>query len=293
MKKLAFLLALLASAPAGADMMRMGVSGRPVGAAGYVGPGDVATFTVWGGLRGYTVAQCTGAVPAIRIRRTSDNAEIDVNITTSCALDEAAIVTHCAATTCFMRTIYAQVGTTACTGASCSPVQATTANQPATTANCVGTNSCARSSATDVMTSANNMTPATGVASLTFTGAKTGGACTTLRQNGTNNRLTLSTGGGPSLVGGTSGTLTNAAVADGAFVSSVGVINGASSFIYSGGTTVSGSVVGNTTAGAPSIILIGAATTCSMLSFGIIDAVALTPAQANTLVLLERGYWGF
>jgi hypothetical protein len=134
MKKLvAFVLAAAFSAQvqAAGEMTLLGV-GAPVAVAGsYTGPGDVVSgASHWYGLRCYNAAKASLA-SAIRIRRASDNSEQDIGLTAGCDLDTSAASTFCAATSCFVVTAYDQVGSNNITNA-------TAAEQPALTFNCVG-----------------------------------------------------------------------------------------------------------------------------------------------------------
>lgn len=59
-------------------------------ASGYVGPGDIAAYTAWHGLRAYSFAVATpGTQPAVRVTRRSDNATLDVVVLSDGSLDTA------------------------------------------------------------------------------------------------------------------------------------------------------------------------------------------------------------
>jgi hypothetical protein len=61
---------------------------KPAGA--YVGPGDIAPYTAWGGTFAYSAAVAVpGTNPALRVTRRSDSAEIDIAIRTNGTLDVA------------------------------------------------------------------------------------------------------------------------------------------------------------------------------------------------------------
>ena len=91
--------------------------------------------TAFYGLRAYNAAYATGSNPAITIRRTSDSTTSNINILATGALDVATATTFCAATTCFVVTIFDQAGTHNLT-------QATTSAQPALTLGCLGALPC-------------------------------------------------------------------------------------------------------------------------------------------------------
>lgn len=60
----------------------------------YTGPGDIVSFTYWGGMRAYSAAvAATGTQKSINVRRASDNATQDILILTSGALDTASALT--------------------------------------------------------------------------------------------------------------------------------------------------------------------------------------------------------
>jgi hypothetical protein len=91
----------------------------------YVGPGDVVSnASWWGGLRAYNNA-AIGVLPAIRLRRDSDNTESDFNTITGGGLDIAGITSFKGAANLFATKLYDQ------TGGGQHFVQATAANQPA------------------------------------------------------------------------------------------------------------------------------------------------------------------
>jgi Alpha-L-arabinofuranosidase B, catalytic len=109
------------------------MGGKKAIVASYSGPGDVVTgATAFYGLRGYNKAYATGANHAINIRRASDSTTTDINILTNGNLDVATATSFCAATTCFVDTIYDQIGTHTI-------IQATTTAQPQLTFNCLNT----------------------------------------------------------------------------------------------------------------------------------------------------------
>jgi alpha-L-arabinofuranosidase B-like protein len=77
----------------------------------YVGPGDIVSgATAWVGLRGYSAAVCNGTTNAVRLRRSSDNAEQDFVILSDGELDVASINTFKGAANLFVTTLYDQTG---------------------------------------------------------------------------------------------------------------------------------------------------------------------------------------
>jgi hypothetical protein len=261
-------------------------------------PGDIAPFTVFWGLRAYSSAQCTGSTQAVRLRRASDNLEADIPIETDCFVSVPAATAHCAATSCFVAKAYALAGALACGGASCDVVQATPANQPSWVFNCNGTpRPCIQSanSTTILLASVNNFTPAGTVISLHYVGSRAvgtvGSPVVGSAGTVTGSRLNFTSANLIALTGAASG-LTQRAAADGAYHVVTGVVNSASSALYVDGGGQTGTAVGNTTAGLPSFCRGQAAVTIQCVEGGIIDAVALTQAQAEALNAGARSAYG-
>lgn len=102
-------------------------------AASYQGPGDVVSFTWWGGFRAYSAA--TAGTKAVRIVRASDSTETDINTLANGTFDAASATSFCASTTCKVVTVYDKVGTNDAT-------QANNVTRPALTSNALGTSYC-------------------------------------------------------------------------------------------------------------------------------------------------------
>jgi hypothetical protein len=115
----------------------------------YSGPCDVvAKPRAWWGLRACGAANLSGTTKAINIRRVSDNSTTDVVIRTDGSLDTASGSNFCASTTCYVTRLYDQSGN----GTDVS--QATAANQPLLTFNCLGALPCIQFSGTQRLFSA-------------------------------------------------------------------------------------------------------------------------------------------
>ena len=108
-------------------------------AAGYVGPGDCASYTAWWGLRAYSAAvAATGTQAAVDLRRVSDSAtctaligtsgDLDLTVGTPCG--GSTVTAWIGASTATVSKIYDQTNGSACSAASCDLVQATTSRQP-------------------------------------------------------------------------------------------------------------------------------------------------------------------
>lgn len=248
-------------------------------------------FTTPTGAYSFRKLKSTYAGPAIRIRRASDNAETDIAFLgctgfTGCPWDEAAAAAHCAATPCFGRTWYDQVG-------SLDMIQATAGNQPQLIFNCNGTLPCFRTTtSTQNLSSVGNATPATGVVSFGVVAnrsAGTAGFCAWLRQNGLNNRLATNNLANSWTLSGPA-TSVLAAASDAGWHSVQGVINGASSSHTVDGVNTLGTVTGNTTAG-PAQISGGAAVTCDFAESIVWDNYIHTTGDKAFLRSNQQSFW--
>jgi Alpha-L-arabinofuranosidase B, catalytic len=231
---------------------------------------------------------------AVRLRRASDNAELDIGFLgatgfTGAPWNEAAATSHCAATTCFIKTRYDQ------SGAAKDLVQASAAAQPPLIFNCKGVLPCWRiASSATLSWATSTTTPATGVVSISVVANRDSGtgSCFWLRQNVNNNRLqaTSAVANQWVLFGGTGGTIT-AVVTDGAWHAAQAVVNAAASGLTVDGTTTTGTVTGNVAAGVTGIL--GSTTSvCSGAEEIIWDNVALTAGEIAALTANQRSYWG-
>lgn len=104
---------LCAGVASAQDIIMNGVGSGGVVPVSYLGPGDVVSgATAFYGLRAYSAATIGNKV--INIRRASDNATSDISTlsfgATAGQLNVGAAATFCAATTCFVQTLYDQVG---------------------------------------------------------------------------------------------------------------------------------------------------------------------------------------
>ena len=79
--------------------------------SGYAGPGDlVSGAAMWWGLRAYSKAMAVAGIPAINVRRASDNTTTDIVLLNNGNLDVATAATFCASTTCLVTEMYDQTG---------------------------------------------------------------------------------------------------------------------------------------------------------------------------------------
>jgi hypothetical protein len=232
--------------------------------------------------------------PAIRLRRASDNLETDINFLgfvpgLGAPLDVAAATAHCAATSCFVRTWYDQ------SGSARNLAQATAANQPALVFNCLNSVACLQLTTATQQMIGPSVTPATGVLSASVVAARlTGtGYCGLFRVSGLNQAL--STANGTANIWwfqAAAGTM-NVPVADAAWHSFQGAINGASSYASVDGTTTTGTLTGATTAGTIAVTGITAGTAdCREGELVIWDNYALTAGEAAALRANQKSFWG-
>jgi len=108
-----------------------GVPAAGGGGGGYVGPGDIQTFTLWSGLRAYSAAKAAATVALVDLVDQAGANPITINCTTAGALDASAIATWVAAhsvTTIKVSKLYDQVGSNHL-------AQVTLANMPTLVAN--------------------------------------------------------------------------------------------------------------------------------------------------------------
>jgi hypothetical protein len=228
---------------------------------------------------------------AMKLRRTTggtqDIAYLGSTGFTGAPWDEAAAAAFCAATTCFLDTWYNQ-------GSGANLVQATAANQPALIFACNGSLPCFRMTAGTAQTAATAaaVTPATGVVTLSFVGARTAGTgiCGFLRQNGTAavNRLVGGTAGAWQVAA--TGSISRAA-ADAQWHAGLGLINGVGSILNIDGGESGGTVTGGTAAGVTGTAGAGT-TTCEVGELLVWDAYAMPPAERSGLVTNQKTFFG-
>lgn len=235
----------------------------------YSGPGDIATYSAWYGLRCYSAAvAATGTQKVITLRRDSDNTTHDILCLNSGAIDLAAASSFCSGVGCWAQTVYDQTNGNACGAASCDVTQGTNNRQPQFIFNCNGTLPCLETTLHGLgnfpvgLVGANAFTPSATI-SVSAVGVVVDDTSILffIRQNGggvaNQNRNGIEKGGSTdkwALVAG-SGTLQGAAT-KGIWQSAAGAlnINGSTSTLNVGGTeTTSAGLTPSSTAGAPDI----------------------------------------
>jgi hypothetical protein len=290
---LALLLFAALTAPASARM-HAPYRGHRILPAGALLDGGGSFSTAVTGAYSFRKLRSAYAGPAIRLRRASDNAELDINFLgctgfTGCPWDEAAALAHCVSTTCFLRTWYDQSGLAKDIG------NPTGGTQPALIFNCNGTLPCARAVGAQSLFTVATYTSAAPV-SLSSVGkrAVNGGGnaeCRWINANGAaGNRL--GTFAAPWYLSGTGSLAAVPTPSDGAWHAQQGVINGASSVINVDGTETTGAVTLVATAGAVTISGNTAGTTCEFAEAIAWDAYAVLPAERAALRNNQKSYWG-
>lgn len=290
------------SAPIGpASSTSIGPFGKilPVAAtpppATYKGPGDIVSgASAWWGLRAYNAAYATGSNPAADICDVATGATCTtINILSNGNFDVAtAQASSSCATSCNVSKLYDQTKGNACGGSSCDLVQATNANRPVLVFNCIGSLPCLQATtAAQQLTSTNSITPATGIVSLSTVANRavfTGTTNILVRENaGANNRIRTA---GSNLW--QVGSSLNVAANDAAWHTSNSVVNGASSVANVDGTEATGTVTGDTAAGAPRILVGAASETIDQTEAGFWDNATFTGTQRTNLCHNQFTYWG-
>jgi hypothetical protein len=188
---------------------------------------------------------------------------------------------------------YDQTLGNACASASCDTLQATPGNQPQWLPNCGNSLPCiSLTTGTNSLSSANNLTPASGTVSFAGVGneAVGSGNFKFLAENGTagGNRIIM-TGTVWEITGGTSGTLTQTASAATTH-SATAVMAGASSVMAVDGSEAAGTATGNTGAGLVSTF--GTASQTNYLNeIGFTDNVAFSGTVRTNLCHNMRLYY--
>jgi len=249
------------------------------------------TFTAPSAAFDFRKVKSSYSGPGIRIRRASDNQEIDINYLgfvpgIGAPIDVATANTHCTSTTCYGRWWYDQSGAAWHIG------QATAANQPELIFNCRGTLPCWRFTAnTQNLTSASNFTPATGIVTVNAVAIRTTGTGTCQFVSGASPGNRMVTAATANWSVGT----TQAAAANGVWHAAVGIFNGAapnSSLTIDANAAVTGGATGTTTPG-PVALIGGATTTCLMGAATFWDNYMTSAGETTVLIANQRGFWGF
>jgi hypothetical protein len=282
------------------------------GGGSYVGPGDIATFTDWYGVRAYDAAEVTACIGGtcaklFNIERASDSQTCDFLINTSGGVGDSAncsgafgsgsLSSFCAATTCTGKTWYTH------TGSGRNLIASGTVSFLASCVN--GTLPCFYDNANaGAFASSASFTPASGIVSFSVLCQRNviGSVIYEylISENGTTNppANNLSFGGGANAValqGGTSGDF-NATASDGSPHAVNSVINGASpaTFTNVDGTATTGSDVGATGSGNVSVFGNAGGTGIQTIAAeaGFADNIAFSSGQVTSLHSNMSAYFG-
>lgn len=250
-------------------------------------------FATPAGAYSFRKLKSTYSGPAVRIRRASDNAELDIGFVgyvpgLGSPIDYVAANSHCAATSCFVKTWYDQ------SGAARDLVQATAANQVPLLFNCQAGLPCLQAGPNQYLLSAANFTPAGTTATVSRVAGRTAGGgvgdCQLVRNgNSTGARIAYSSAGAAVLVAASGGI--TVAVTQPATHSLLGRVNGASSTLLVDGASTAGTVTGDTVAGL--LMYLGdSGTVCRDVEGVIWDNYLLTAGEAATLQANQKSFWG-
>jgi hypothetical protein len=223
---------------------------------------------------------------AVRLRRTSDNAQTDIGFV-GIDLDAGFAAGFCAATTCYVAKWYDQSGNIR----DIIQISNTPTDQPQFFAPCINGKACLQvAQATHSLSSA-SWTPALPV-SISRVSSRAGGtgACPTSTNDVTGNRIVDRNPLGYTLAG-SAGTI-DITVGDASFHAVTGVVNGALSSLSDNGAVTSGNVTGTAAAGGMYLAGPGAGT-CTFGEFLAWSGYALTATEVAALTADQRSYWGF
>lgn len=237
--------------------------------------------------------------PGVRLRRTADTVETDINFlgftgSTGAPLDTVAMTSHCTATpgTCTVRTIYDQVGG----GATRDAVQTITANQPAAIISCANNVPCHQLGITPQALIGGTFTPATGVATISIVANRSSGTgnCAFARENGTSGQRVTGGAANTWVMSAGGGTISASPTpSDAQWHVATAVFNGAASkFVIDGTTYGPVAITPVVTAGGITMGVGGSAGTCRQTEVIIWDNVVLTDPQIAALQANQRNWLG-
>ena len=277
----------------------------------YVGVGDLITFNVYYGLRAYSNAvAAAGTQPLARIRNTTTNELCDVlvamtggiGLTSNCSGAGAGqtVSDFCGAVDCAVHTLYDQLNANACvTSTTCNVVQTTNANQPALSASDSYRVLITTGNTSMKLVSANNYSNgSTNPMTLTAVGQKNGQFLASFVSSQGNQGAINGITGSPTtwqLIG--TGNNTTISLADNAWHSIVGVINGAGASGLCASTSCAayaGTATIPNTAGKPTITTItNVAAVEKWREAGWATNHAATAGEASAINSNTSAYWGF
>lgn len=212
--------------------------------AGYIGPGDITTFSVWWGFRAYTLA--SAGTKSANICNALDAVCADINTLANGNFDIASatggsLLCGSVGGTCTVKTLYDKTGNNLCTGSvACDITQATIGNRPTLVLSCLGSLPClgwtsGQSLQSLGVTSGINQ-PYSGYGVAQRTGSTSAFADVT--GSGAFGAVQLGFGNAPDTAFIFSGNVaTKSSVTDNTFHSVITVVNGASSILHVDGSS--------------------------------------------------------
>jgi hypothetical protein len=248
-------------------------------------PGILDSFATPTGAYSFRRLRTAYTGPAIRLRRASDNTELDIGFTAGGDLDVPAATTHCAATSCFGVTWYDQSG-----DGHHATQMATPAWQPQFVFNCQGVLPCLRTASTGSLATATTQTVVGPVSISTVAIRNAGvGNCWGAFWDQNELRATAANTWG---VTGTGAPEIVASAVDGAWHAITGVLNDAASVLRVDATETTGTVAPDAgTASLQTAVVSAAGTTCSFGETIVWSGYALNAPARALLAANQAAYW--
>jgi hypothetical protein len=248
-------------------------------------PGILDSFATPTGAYSFRRLKTAYTGPAIRLRRASDNAQLDIGFTAGGDLDVPAATTHCAATSCFVVTWYDQ------SGDGHHVIQtATPAWQPQFVFNCQGVLPCLRTASTGSLATATTQTVAgpISISAVAIRNAGVGNCWGAFWDTNELRAAAANTWG----VTGTGAPEIVAPAADGAWHAITGVLNDAASVLRVDATETTGTVAPDAgTASLQTAVVSAAGTTCSFGETIVWSGYALNAPARALLAANQAAYW--
>jgi hypothetical protein len=248
-------------------------------------PGILDSFATPTGAYSFRRLKTAYTGPAIRLRRASNNAELDIGFTAGGDLDVPAATTHCAATSCFVVTWYDQSG-----DGHHATQTATPAWQPQFVFNCQGVLPCLRTASTGSLATATTQA-VVGPVSISTAAIRNAGVgnCWGAFWDQNELRATAANTWG---VTGTGAPEIVAPAADGAWHAITGVLNDAASVLRVDATETTGTVAPDAgTASLQTAVVSTAGTTCSFGETIVWSGYALNAPARALLAANQAAYW--
>ncbi len=271
--------------------------------ASYSGPGDVQAFSVWWGLRAYTLA--TAGTKSANICNSGDANCADINTLANGNFDVATATgapLNCggAGGTCTVKTLYDKTGNLLCTGSvACDITNSTIATRPTLVLNCLGTLPCLGLSSTQTLiTTTSLVSSMTQIYSVYGVGNRTGGTTSfsdiTSNSGATNVQMGFGTSANTAaMYAGNVATKTS--VADNSFHNIISIFNGVSSTLYADGSS-STVDAGTGATGTGKFCITGIGCTGNGLTGQVVEAGWKNSDITSVLSALNsnvHSYWGF